>query len=357
MEQNTLPHPTLRRELTAAFDPSRLSLIISPTEKCNFRCTYCYEDFLQGRMSSRVYGALRLYVAKQMPNLRWFSLSWFGGEPLLCAEMVESFTEYCRELALQRGVVMPGASITTNGWNLSYSLLKRLLGCGVTNYQISLDGEEGVHDATRKLANGAGTFERVYGNLLAAREIDKTVQMTISIRLHLHTGNLDSQFALARRIARDFGSDTRFVIFPKRICDLGSSGVKTLRLLSSGNAVEAEIWRHFRSHKSPPHATASEPALPHVCYAAKPNNLFIRPSGRLAKCTVALDHDDNDIGHLNVDGEIEINTEKALLWSCGFRTGRVEDLACPLSRKATAARVNIHRQSSAADGSVSHEVH
>jgi molybdenum cofactor biosynthesis enzyme MoaA len=28
-------------------------LILLPTERCNFRCTYCYEDFVLGRMSTK----------------------------------------------------------------------------------------------------------------------------------------------------------------------------------------------------------------------------------------------------------------------------------------------------------------
>ncbi|PJJ00771.1 hypothetical protein BX264_1060 [Streptomyces sp. 2333.5] len=37
-------------ELVAALTDRTLHLIILPTEQCNFRCTYCYEDFSVGRM-------------------------------------------------------------------------------------------------------------------------------------------------------------------------------------------------------------------------------------------------------------------------------------------------------------------
>ncbi|PPU93786.1 hypothetical protein XalbCFBP2523_04890 [Xanthomonas albilineans] len=37
-----------------ALSPSIFSLILLPTEKCNFRCTYCYEDFATGRMQPKV---------------------------------------------------------------------------------------------------------------------------------------------------------------------------------------------------------------------------------------------------------------------------------------------------------------
>ena len=36
--------------LQSSLTPSLLHLILLPTEACNFRCTYCYEDFRLGRM-------------------------------------------------------------------------------------------------------------------------------------------------------------------------------------------------------------------------------------------------------------------------------------------------------------------
>jgi len=37
----------------ATLNPKSLELTLYPTEKCNFRCVYCYEDFALGRMTPR----------------------------------------------------------------------------------------------------------------------------------------------------------------------------------------------------------------------------------------------------------------------------------------------------------------
>ena len=37
-------------EIAYSLSNEYLHLIVLPTEKCNFRCTYCYEDFLNGKM-------------------------------------------------------------------------------------------------------------------------------------------------------------------------------------------------------------------------------------------------------------------------------------------------------------------
>lgn len=66
-----------------------LSLTIMPTEKCNFRCPYCYETFEKGQMSSKDQVALLRYIQKQLRNHTHLHISWFGGEPLLALDTVK----------------------------------------------------------------------------------------------------------------------------------------------------------------------------------------------------------------------------------------------------------------------------
>jgi uncharacterized protein len=59
-----------------------------PTEDCNFRCTYCYEDFAIGRMSRATIEAVKKLIESRVPKLRALTIGWFGGEPLIAKDIV-----------------------------------------------------------------------------------------------------------------------------------------------------------------------------------------------------------------------------------------------------------------------------
>jgi uncharacterized protein len=53
-----------------------------------------------------------------------------------------------------------------------------------------------------------------------------------------------------------------------------------------------------------------------ACYAARPFNFIVGASGKLMKCTVALDKDDsNVVGYLTEQGDLHIDRDKMALWT------------------------------------------
>ena len=63
-------------------------LILMPTEQCNLRCTYCYEDFRHRHMEPRVVTGVKRFLSKRAPKLDLLRIDWFGGEPLLARPIV-----------------------------------------------------------------------------------------------------------------------------------------------------------------------------------------------------------------------------------------------------------------------------
>lgn len=98
-------------ESIARYSPNTLGLVIAPTLGCNFRCSYCYESNKQTTlMDSNVQDAIVNYVRerKQFKNL---DVTWYGGEPLLCMNIIEKLSSDFINLNLNYS-----AGIITNGY-------------------------------------------------------------------------------------------------------------------------------------------------------------------------------------------------------------------------------------------------
>lgn len=69
-----------------------LILTILPTEGCNFRCEYCYEEHKKNVMSKEMQQVLINYVKKNINSYAGLTVSWFGGEPLLYPDVIENLS-------------------------------------------------------------------------------------------------------------------------------------------------------------------------------------------------------------------------------------------------------------------------
>ena len=122
IQQTVLPRARFARgdasDTTVApwLSAKRLELIILPTEKCNFRCSYCYETFAIGRMQLAVQEAVCRLIASR-DDLDQLEISWFGGEPLLGLPVIRKIGAFAHAFADKYGIALLG-SMTTNGYLL-----------------------------------------------------------------------------------------------------------------------------------------------------------------------------------------------------------------------------------------------
>lgn len=104
----------------------KLRLTILPTEKCNFRCKYCYESHQGEDMSEEVQRNLIRWLEKNLYQYGGLEVSWFGGEPLMALDTITSLSE--RMIRICHGQKIPyGASVTTNGFFLTEDVVRKLL--------------------------------------------------------------------------------------------------------------------------------------------------------------------------------------------------------------------------------------
>ncbi|MFZ4534799.1 radical SAM protein [Propionivibrio sp.] len=323
MENRDFPS---QQELAIALSPRSLTLMILPTEQCNFRCVYCYEDFSAGKMKPELVEGIKQLIDRRIDGLTYIALSWFGGEPLVAKDIVFDISEHVDRRCREHGVVHTRGVMTTNGYLLTPSVMERLTKANQSYFQISLDGLGETHDATRPLMSGKGTFDTLWKNLQGLRQ--STYDFQIELRLHFGGCDPAESEALCREINGSFGGDPRFSVYLKCIEDYG--GPNGGRIKPLPRDIAEKTSEHLAT-LLPDIVTSHmyQEKMLEICYAAHPNNLLIRADGRVGKCALALKDPRNTIGHLDEEGRLHIDNQRFQPWMEGFKELDEELLACP----------------------------
>lgn len=306
-----------------------MQLTIMPTEKCNFRCVYCYEDFKIGKMKQETLDGIKALISQSAPELKKLIIQWFGGEPTLNPKGIKEISEHIVALQKEYGFLYK-AHMTTNAYVMDKAMFSEFVDLGIIDYQISLDGMPEQHNKTRIKANGDATFDTIWKNLCSYQEIKS--EFNIVFRLHVMQENSQSMLELSKKIREQFGQDHRYMSFIRNIANLGGSSDEGVDKYVPNEKKKLddlieEMSQIMTTDKHKSHKKQGKD--PYICYAAMPRHLTIRADGRLAKCTVAFDDDRNDLGRINPDGTLKINGEKFELWTRGFSSLNLKELACP----------------------------
>lgn len=337
----SLTQPERMEILSSALDDQEFELIIFPTEQCNFRCTYCYEDFEQGRMSPAHVEAIKTLILERCSaGLRMLRVSWFGGEPLVAYDIVKDISAHARRCTDEYNVKLD-VNLTTNGSLLNETRFLELWECGAREYQISLDGDEDAHNKTRLRKGGKGSFAEVYGTLRTYNEMRSKGLLAgtnIIIRVHIHPENIRSVLALASRIKADL-NPAYFTVYLKEVGYYGGKNDANYAVYGDGDMSLGELKTRLRD-LIPAFQNEDAPGQVAVCYAGKANSFTIRADGTIGKCTLALNSDYNKVGQLNHDGTLSLNGPKLGRWLQGLSSMNIGDLACPAHKVAQTAKLD-----------------
>ena len=308
-----------------AFGNRNLHLVLFMTEQCNFRCVYCYEDFKLGNIRADVVSGIKHLIRKRIDQLDSLEISYFGGEPLMNKKGVLDISSWAKAIAKEKGIRYRG-EITTNGYALGAKTFHSLVSAGVTEYQITLDGDQNWHDATRPTMNKKPTFDKIHQNLLLMSASDLSFQCLL--RMNVADNNLEGVRQFLLKNATTLGQDKRIKLHFHPIWGLPELELTrrnevqvltdlAIKLGYNGLAVTNEKGRSEE----------------YVCYAAKADSFSIRANGKVQKCTVALANPLNDIGKIHPDGTLELDEAKYKQWifaeqkDCPLKYFELEKLA------------------------------
>ncbi len=258
--------------------PHTISLTICPTMGCNFDCPYCFEDHFAGKMTKEVQDDVVALAERMLEkgHLNDLGVTWFGGEPLLAPDVIESLSERLIALVEERGGEY-NAAIVTNGYLLTAENVAMLERAKCQSAQVTIDGIGDAHNATRHLAGGGPTFDRIIENL------SQPLPFKVNIRHNVHEGNrdqMDELKAFIDKLAEESGNDLRYYPAPVSGSDVADNRGKQVGLLCGGT--DAEVGIRQDSHRF-------ARGRGHYCGAHSIWSVGIDEKGNLQKCWEAVD--------------------------------------------------------------------
>ena len=209
-----------------------LRLTLHVTSLCNFACPYCFQARRSGHMSQEVQDqVVRFTEAKlEQGGYERMTVDWFGGEPLLAADIIDDLGHRLMDVAARHGAGF-SSNIHTNAYLLDQAMVDLLEGVNCRFAIVTLDGYGPDHDKTRHLHDGGATFERIMGNLSTIK-----TSMVLNIRSNLHEGNHASYGKLKETIealAERTGNEMRCSPAPVHTSDAGRERGDSTRLVAS----------------------------------------------------------------------------------------------------------------------------
>lgn len=276
------------------FDMTTLGMVIAPTMACNMACQYCFEPNKVGKMSKDVQDAIYSYVEKQADSLKNFDICWYGGEPLLGLDVIESLTTRFVDLSRQKNFRYTSTMIS-NGYLMTPQVVDKLVSLKVSMVQVTLDGPARIHNVKRPLKNGKVSFEQILSNVAYA--VDK---LMITIRINVDR-DFDSETieelllelkaaGLERKVGVYFGQLEPATSVCSNIADNCYSN-------PDFSAVEIDYFQlllkhHFRIEKLPQPTSA-------FCMAQRANAFLIDPEGELYRCFNYVGDPDRSMGNIH----------------------------------------------------------
>ena len=266
--------------------PVSVGLTLCPTMGCNFDCPYCFENHKAEKMNAAVQDDIAALAERMLDTsgAKHLHVTWFGGEPLLAPDVIESLSDRLIKLSADKGADYQ-ATIITNGYLLDQEKADMLSRVKVQSYQITLDGIGPAHDATRPLAGGGPTFERITENLRTVK-----ISGAVNIRHNVHAANkgeMEQLKAFVLALAEESGNDLRYYPAPVSGNDASDERQSHVNLLCGSDSAEVGIMQDsHRFHRG----------RGHYCMAHHLWAIGIDENGRLQKCWEDVDKPEHSFG-------------------------------------------------------------
>lgn len=280
-------------------DDSNYRITINPTMNCNFKCWYCYESHIKdSKMSQETITAVCNhvdYVIENNKNLKQLRISWFGGEPLLYFDrVVVPIISYAQKTADAHDIKFV-SGFTTNGYLINEKKIQLCKDNGVKSFQITLDGDQKLHDSVRFISNKKGSYNEIVNNIkLLAKH-----GFSVVLRINYTKATLNTvESVLASFDDMETGYKKNIILSLKKVWQADVQG---------SESQVAELYRISQKLGFSKVDPVYGDTVQNSCYADKKNHATINYNGEVYKCTARDFTSETKEGLLQEDGSIQWN--------------------------------------------------
>jgi len=269
-----------------------LGFTIAPTLRCNFACTYCYEqagenqDKRDGQnvfMPENVQQELLNYIKKAAKTVKGLHITWFGGEPLLGKNIIFGLSEKIIAITGENKLDYT-ARMVTNGYLLTGDpeIVQKLKDSRITAFQITLDGPPDVHNSRRMLKAAKGpTFDKIMEGI----KLLKANDLSVGLRINVDRSNMDGALKLLD-ILED--NNLKDITIKLGHVSADTTGCKSIENSCATNeeftVLNQTLQETLRQRGFKTGQTPYYPRIANSCTANQMNAFVVDPDGDMYKC-------------------------------------------------------------------------
>ena len=142
--------------------------LLTNLQRCPLACGYCYQQGTHsgGRLEGDLSDECLAFIKAQCEKVeaeRLF-ISYYGSEPLSNLKAIVSTATELKRFCQQKGIRFRFGMVTS-GVLLTRKIVETLCPLGFIQTQITVDGNQQTHDASRPFQSGKGTYATIMENL------------------------------------------------------------------------------------------------------------------------------------------------------------------------------------------------
>lgn len=277
----------------AYFNTKGCSFRVVTTTACNARCAYCYEQLSETcTINQKVADDILNYIFKEIEGKETFSITWFGGEPLINKNIINYMNKKIREHISNKPIKYTNR-IITNASLFDEALCKLAKEeWKLDSIQITLDGTRKKHNKIKNYIGIKDAFSLTIKNINTLLKYD----LPVVIRLNYGLQNYRDLKRLIKYLKTNLIKKVN--IYPSPIFSINGNENSSVIQMKKLGKYHYGINKCLKKCGFKEHIIDFPVAKANPCGSTLPTYKVIMPDGRFFKCATEMKYNDHCVGSI-----------------------------------------------------------